>query len=72
MEVINMYAYQRYEHQCLYDFELLHRSLREAGFVDVTRRSLGEGADSNLAVDDPAYGWESLYVEARAKNLAAN
>jgi len=66
MEVINMYAYQRYEHQCLYDFELLRLSLVNAGFRDVTRCSLGESADSNLAVDDPGYAWESLYVEARA------
>ena len=66
MEIINMYAYQRYEHQCLYDFELLQRSLFEAGFHDVVRCRLGESADSNLAVDDPGYAWESLYVEARA------
>lgn len=70
MEVINMYAYQRYEHQCLYDFELLRRSLVDAGFCDVTRCSLGESADPNLAVDDPVYAWESLYVEAKAGRRA--
>lgn len=66
MEVVNLYAYQRYEHQCLYDFDLLRYTLTEAGFIDVTRRTLRESADPALAVDDPGYAWESLYAEARA------
>lgn len=66
MESVNLYAYQRYEHQCLYDFALLRRSLEEAGFTEITRRNLHEGADARLAeADDDAYGWESLYAEAR-------
>jgi predicted SAM-dependent methyltransferase len=65
METINMYAYQRYEHQCLYDFALLRRTLEEAGFTDITQRSLHNGAVPALArMDDPVYAWESLYVEA--------
>ena len=65
MESINMYAYQRYEHQCLYDFALLRRTLEEAGFTDIALRTLHDGAMPALArMDDPAYAWESLYVEA--------
>jgi predicted SAM-dependent methyltransferase len=66
MDVVNMYAYQRYEHQCLYDFALLERTLCDAGFAEIERRGLGEGSDGNLTIDDPVYSWESLYVEARA------
>jgi predicted SAM-dependent methyltransferase len=68
MDVVNMYAYQRYEHQCLYDFALLHRTLCDAGFGEVERRDIGEGVAKDLIVDDPVYAWESLYAEARARN----
>jgi predicted SAM-dependent methyltransferase len=65
MEAVNLYAYQRYEHQCLYDFAMLERTLRDAGFAEISRRNLNEGTNPALAVDDPVYEWESLYVEAR-------
>jgi hypothetical protein len=65
MEVVNFYAYQRYEHQCLYDWPLMKRTLTDAGFADITRRSYRAGADPALAIDDPKYEWESLYVEGR-------
>ncbi len=65
MEVVNQYAYQRYEHQCLYDWELMRRTLADAGFTDITHRCYRESADPALAIDDPKYEWESLYVEGR-------
>ena len=66
MESVNLYAYQRYEHQCLYDFALISHSLKDAGFSEVAQRQLHVGADALLAnVDDQEYRWESLYVEAR-------
>lgn len=65
MEVVNLYAYQRYEHQCLYDWALMRHTLADAGFTDITRRGYGEGAGPTLVIDDPKYEWESLYVEGR-------
>jgi predicted SAM-dependent methyltransferase len=63
MEVVNMYAYQRYEHQCLYDWALMRRTLADAGFAEITCRRYLEGANPALAIDDAKYEWESLYVE---------
>lgn len=66
IESVNLYAYQRYEHQCLYDYALLRRSLQDAGFAEISRCEIHEGAIAMLAAaDDEAYRWESLYVEAR-------
>lgn len=65
MEVVNLYAYQRYEHQCLYDWPLMKQTLTEAGFADITRRSHGTSEVPALAIDDAKYEWESLYVECR-------
>jgi predicted SAM-dependent methyltransferase len=65
MEVVNLYAYQRYEHQCLYDWHLMQRTLADAGFSDIVRSGYGKSADRALAIDDVKYAWESLYVEAR-------
>lgn len=67
MEAVNFYAYQRYEHQCLYDWPLMHRTLADAGFADIERRSFGEGAIPALTIDDSKYEWESLYVEAKRR-----
>jgi len=63
MEVVNMYAYQRYEHQCLYDWALMRRTLADAGFAEIVCRRYREGANLALAIDDAKYEWESLYVE---------
>jgi predicted SAM-dependent methyltransferase len=65
IEAVNLYAYQRYEHQCLYDWQLMQRTLTEAGFGDITRSSYKDSANPALAIDDAKYAWESLYVEAR-------
>ncbi|MBA3831445.1 MAG: methyltransferase domain-containing protein [Chthoniobacterales bacterium] len=68
MEVVNLYAYQRYEHQCLYDWPLMQHTFADAGFTDITLCSFRAGAHAALTIDDPKYEWESLYVEARRKN----
>lgn len=63
MEVVNLYAYQRYEHQSLYDWPLMKQTLTDAGFADIAQRSYGTSADPALAIDDAKYEWESLYAE---------
>jgi predicted SAM-dependent methyltransferase len=65
IEVVNLYAYQRYEHQCLYDWPLMRRTLADVGFSDISRSRYRESANPSLAIDDAKYEWESLYVEAR-------
>ncbi len=65
MDAVNSYFRQRYEHQCLYDFELAKFALEEAGFVQVDRVECGAGrCPPDLILDDPKYSGESLYVEA--------
>ena len=65
MEVVNSYFRQRYEHQCIYDRQLLEYQLVRAGFDQIDKVSFGEGAASrSVLLDDPRYEWESLYVEA--------
>jgi predicted SAM-dependent methyltransferase len=65
MEVINSYFRQRYEHQFIYDWQLLKDQLAQAGFDRISEVSFGEGDASNqLLLDDERYAWESLYVEA--------
>jgi predicted SAM-dependent methyltransferase len=65
MATVNDYFRQRYEHQCLYDFDLARYALETAGFPEVTRSEFGEGrSPREMIVDDPKYAWESLYVEA--------
>jgi predicted SAM-dependent methyltransferase len=65
MEVVNTYFRQRYEHQFLYDWPTMERTLRRAGFNTVARASFGQGQFCRpIALDDKKYEWESLYVEA--------
>jgi predicted SAM-dependent methyltransferase len=65
MEAVNSYFRRRYEHQCLYDFELLQHQLEAAGFDRVVRVWFRTGeAVSALLLDEPKYEWEGLYVEA--------
>jgi Uncharacterized protein conserved in bacteria len=66
MEAVNSYFRQRYEHQCLYDFDLARYAFESAGFRNVFRAGFREGkCPSELMLDDPKYAWESLYVEAQ-------
>lgn len=66
MEAVNSYFRQRYEHQCLYDFDLASHAFSEAGFTNVTRADYRRGAGpGDLMLDHPKYEWESLYIEAQ-------
>ena len=65
MEAVNSYFRQRYDHQWIYDWELLNHQLLEAGFAQIALVSFGEGALSKpVVLDDETYAWESLYIEA--------
>jgi predicted SAM-dependent methyltransferase len=66
MEVVNLFFRQRYEHQFLYDWPTMERMLRRAGFSHVKRASFrNTDCRPEIALDDPKYEWESLYVDAR-------
>ena len=66
MEAINMYFYQRYEHQCLYDYSLSKIQFELAGFNDVAQSFYKTLTYSKtLLIDDEKYCWESLYIEAK-------
>jgi len=64
METVNFYFRQRYEHQFLHDWPTLEQMLLRTGFKQVVRAAFGQSRFSELALDDPKYEWESLYVEA--------
>jgi predicted SAM-dependent methyltransferase len=65
MEAVNDHFRQRYEHQCIYDFDLIREVLGSVGFIDVRHESfrIGHGPPQ-LLIDDQKYEWESLYCEA--------
>jgi predicted SAM-dependent methyltransferase len=66
MEIVNLYFRQRYEHHFLYDFSTMHKMLTEAGFATVHHTAFKKSTlREDLALDDPKYEAESLYVEAR-------
>jgi hypothetical protein len=72
MEAVNSYFRQRYEHQCIYDEQLLFRVLRNSGFHPVLRARYGEGIiSSGVILDDEKYAWESLYMEGIKPSAAA-
>lgn len=66
MEAVNTWFYQRYEHQCIYDADYLSDSLKKAGFRDTKESVFQESSfdAKGIVLDDPAYAWESLYMEA--------
>lgn len=41
-------AFRNWGHQFLYDYDLLNKSLREAGFINIKRQNVGESEDENL------------------------
>ncbi len=51
-------------HLYLYDYDLIHKLLSRAGFVDIRRESFGQGRNQDLLIDTPSRTIESLYVEA--------
>lgn len=66
MEAVNAWFYQRYEHQYIYDADLLAHLLSEVGFSRIGQASFGVSnfGAVNIVLDDPKYEWESLYIEA--------
>lgn len=52
-------------HRFHYDFATLREVLEGLGFRQVGKRSIREGADPRLLIDDAGHVSESLYVEAR-------
>lgn len=64
-EAVNSYFRQNQEHQFMYDYESLSKMLIDAGFAKVCRQAfLSSATGIPIAIDDPRYEWESLYVEA--------
>jgi predicted SAM-dependent methyltransferase len=51
-------------HQFIYDYEIMKMALEHSGFINITKRSVNEGADPKLLFDTPERAIESLYVEA--------
>jgi predicted SAM-dependent methyltransferase len=67
MESVNAYFRQRYEHQFMYDWPTIERTLQRAGYVGVTRSCFRDPVGcERLRIDDGKYARESLYVEATA------
>ena len=64
MQLINEVFRQGSQHKYAYDEETLLLILREAGFSNVIRQSLGVSVDQDMAPDSEARKAESLYVEA--------
>lgn len=67
MEAVNLWFYQRYEHQQIYDAPYLDYLLQKVGFCSskqVEYKKSNFYMDS-LAIDDEKYAYESLYMEAK-------
>jgi predicted SAM-dependent methyltransferase len=64
MQLVNAVFRQSYEHRYAYDYETLALAVREAGFSDVRRQRYAESRVAELALDQLARSYESLYVEA--------
>jgi predicted SAM-dependent methyltransferase len=54
---------QNWHHRSLWDFDLLSKVARDAGFAEIRKVSFGQGEDPRLIQDQPHRAWESLYVE---------
>jgi predicted SAM-dependent methyltransferase len=64
MDIVNSYFRQGYEHQFMYDGEMLQHQLSSVGFACIRSVSFKQGKISNLLIDNEDYEWESLYMEA--------
>ena len=66
IEAVNAWFYQRFEHQFIYDADMLRHLLLEIGFRSAEQVSFGNTSTERkeLVLDDSKYAWESLYVEA--------
>ena len=52
MDAVNSYFRQRYDHQFIYDWPLLERQLRGAGFEQIARVSFQQAVNSKSVVLD--------------------
>jgi predicted SAM-dependent methyltransferase len=57
-------VFYEYGHQYIYDAETLSKLLKEAGFLDIERKSFMNGQDRKLLIDTEHRSIESLYMEA--------
>lgn len=62
-EAIWSMAYN-FGHHSLYDYQLLEKLVRQAGFENIVQCAAMESHDPMLRIDDPGRAWESLYLEA--------
>lgn len=62
---------QNHYHLSVWDHELLARELASAGFTDIAKCEFGDGKFKSVLKDDPKHAWETLYVEARKPDSAA-
>ncbi|MFH1360099.1 MAG: methyltransferase domain-containing protein [Candidatus Omnitrophota bacterium] len=58
---------QNWLHYSVWDYTLLERFLREAGFSQIRKVGFMEGSDAHLLRDSEERRWESLYMEAQKK-----
>lgn len=56
---------QNYFHLSLWDYELLEKYLRAAGFKNIKKMNYMESSDPRLLKDNKDRKWETLYVEAQ-------
>ena len=64
MDIVNSYFRQGYEHQFMYDREMLQHQLSSVGFACIRSVSFKQGKVPKLLIDNEDYEWESLYMEA--------
>jgi len=64
-EAIWSLAYN-FGHHSLYDYSLMEKLLKRAGFASVRHCAFNSSEDEKLQIDDPGRRWESLYVEAKS------
>lgn len=67
IETVNIYFRQRYEHHCLYDWDLTEYAFKKAGFERVQRADyqVSKLVPQAMLIDDIKYTWESLYIDAQ-------
>ncbi|CAN5399792.1 hypothetical protein BH23BAC1_BH23BAC1_21180 [soil metagenome] len=63
MELLNIIFRQGIEHKYAYDYENMEYVLNRFGFSKVFRQKFNQSQLSELALDSPERGTESLYVE---------
>lgn len=63
IEVINQMFRMGGHHLYAWDFESLEKSLRRAGFREITPCKSGEASRPELCLDDPKHAFETLYIE---------